>query len=58
MTERKAMDFRPLSEKEKDKDRELIRGIPRILANAGYTIVEARGLTLTSSSTSNGDVGL
>jgi hypothetical protein len=52
------MDFRPLSEKEKDKDRELIRGIPRILANAGYTIVEARGLTLTSSSTSNGDVGL
>jgi hypothetical protein len=34
-----ALGRRILPEKEKDKDRDLIRGIPRILARAGFTIV-------------------
>jgi len=29
-----------LPEEEKDKDRNLVRGIPRILAKAGYRIVQ------------------
>jgi hypothetical protein len=32
-----------LSEAEREKDRNLIRAIPRILARAGYTVVELRG---------------
>jgi hypothetical protein len=32
-----------LSEAEREKDRNLIRAIPRILAKAGYTVVELRG---------------
>jgi hypothetical protein len=39
-TEAKAIGENPLPEKEKHKDRGLIRGIPRILAKAGYTIVK------------------
>ena len=31
-----------LPEKEKDKDRDLVRGIPEILATAGYTVVLTR----------------
>jgi hypothetical protein len=30
-----------LSEEERDKDRDLVRGIPRILARAGYAVVKA-----------------
>jgi len=30
----------PLSEEEKEKDRALVRAIPRILAKAGYAIVQ------------------
>lgn len=37
-----AMGKRSLPDKEKEKDRVLIRGIPRILAQAGYTIVKVR----------------
>ena len=29
-----------LSEEERDKDREMIRGVPKILAKAGYAIVK------------------
>ncbi len=32
-----------LPEDEKEKDRTLVRGIPRILAKAGYTVVKLRG---------------
>jgi hypothetical protein len=31
----------PLPESEKEKDRDLVRGIPRILARAGYTVLRA-----------------
>jgi hypothetical protein len=37
-----AIGKRTLPDKEKEKDRVLIRGIPKILANAGYTIVKVR----------------
>jgi len=35
-----AIGKRTLPDKEKEKDRMLIRGIPKILAKAGYTIVK------------------
>ncbi|MCJ7567367.1 MAG: RyR domain-containing protein, partial [Anaerolineales bacterium] len=35
------VDWDELPEEEKEKDRELIRGIPQILAKAGYTIVKS-----------------
>jgi hypothetical protein len=31
-----------LPKKEKEKDRALVRGIPKILARAGYTVVKLR----------------
>jgi hypothetical protein len=31
-----------LPEREKEKDRDLVRGIPKILAKAGYAIVKSR----------------
>ncbi len=37
-----AIGKRKLPDKEKEKDRVLIRGIPKILAQAGYTIVKVR----------------
>jgi len=33
-----------LPEAEKEKDRVLVRGIPKILANAGYTVVKVSNL--------------
>jgi hypothetical protein len=33
-----------LSKKQKDKDRDLVRGIPRILAKAGYAIVKSHAV--------------
>ena len=39
-TELAAIGKRTLPDKEKEKDRMLIRGIPKILAKAGYTIVK------------------
>ena len=39
-TERAAIGPGELPEEEKDKDRNLVCGIPRILAKAGYTIVK------------------
>ena len=35
------VDWGELPEEEKEKDRELIRGIPQILAKAGYAIVKS-----------------
>lgn len=34
--------WRKLPDAEKEKDRDLVRGIPRILARAGYTITKAK----------------
>jgi hypothetical protein len=34
-----------ITEQEKEKDRLLVRAIPRILARAGYTVVKVRGAT-------------
>jgi len=36
------MGTRKLPEEEQEKDRDLVRGIPRILAQAGYAIVKLR----------------
>jgi hypothetical protein len=35
------LDWVELPDEEKEKDRELIRGIPRILTKAGYAIVKS-----------------
>ena len=35
--------WKELPEDEKEKDRDLVRGIPTILTRAGYAIVKARG---------------
>ncbi|MCK4692397.1 MAG: hypothetical protein KAT23_02135, partial [Anaerolineales bacterium] len=35
------VDWEQLPESEKEKDREMVRGIPRILAKAGYAIVKS-----------------
>ena len=35
------VDWGELPEEEKEKDRELIRGIPQIMAKAGYAIVKS-----------------
>jgi hypothetical protein len=32
-----------LADAEKEKDRDLVRGIPVILARAGYAIIKAKG---------------
>jgi hypothetical protein len=37
---RRLVSWRELSENDKDKDRALVRGIPRIIAKAGYTMVK------------------
>lgn len=42
VAEQEAMDFHPLPEREKDKDRDLIRAIPELFLRAGYTIVPMR----------------
>ena len=35
--------WKELPEEEKDKDRDLVQGIPKILARAGYAIIEIHG---------------
>jgi hypothetical protein len=40
--ERAAIGVDELPETEKDKDRDLVRGIPRIVAEAGYAVVKTR----------------